>query len=151
MATQIEAAKHLGMSLPTFKRRRAAGAFGTAGDPRGRGGCDLDELRITYIRRLERQLPLEQSPTGDLDPVPERARRDAAAADKLEHEVAVARGEHVHVSTATERIVGVFAAAAQLLDSIPARLRERHPAAEQVVADCEAEIHRVRSRIADGA
>lgn len=150
MATQIEAAKHLGMSLPTFKRRRAAGAFGTAGDPRGRSGVDLDELRITYIRRLEK-LPLAQSPPSDLDPIQERARRDAAAADKLEHEVAVARGEHVHVSTAAERIVAVFAAAAQLLDAVPARLRERHPAAEHVIADCEAEIHRARTRIADGA
>ena len=153
MATQREAAAHLGMSLSTFQRRRAAGAFGVAGQPRGRAGYDIDALRIAYIRRLEaeRESAGEEPAATALDPIHERARRDAAAADKLEHEVAVARGEHVHVSTATERIAAVFAAAAQVLDAVPARLRERHPAAERVIADCEAEIHRARAGIADGA
>ncbi len=151
MASQREAAAHLGMSPATFKRRRAAGAFGVHGEPRGRAGYDVDALRVAYIRWLERQRRQGAEPAGGLDPAQERARRDAAAAAKLEHEVAVLRGEHVHVAAASERVAQAFAEAAQALDAVPARLRERHPGREAVIADCEAEIHRARSRIADRA
>lgn len=149
MATQREVAAHLGMSLRTFQHRRALGAFGVAGQPRGRAGYDLDAVRIAYIRHLEHQNQPQAEPT-DLDPIQERARRDAAAADKLELEVGEARRELVNASTATACIAAVFADAAQVLDALPARLRARHPDAELVIADCEVEIRHARNRIADG-
>ena len=149
MATQRTAAEHLGMSVRTFQNLRAAGAFGPGGHPRGRAGYDLDVLRRAYIRHLESR-GAEATPAAGLDPAQERARRDAAAADKLEHEVAVARGEHVAAAVVAERIAAVFAEAARELDAAVARLRAKHPDAPELLAECEAEIHRARTRIADG-
>ena len=148
VATLAEAAAHLGVSLSTLKRQRAAGLLGDACAPRGRDGVDLERLRHTVARALGRR---DDSAPEVLDPERERARKDAAMADKLELEVAARRGELVPAAEAESEVAAVFADAGDRLDEIGPRLLARHPEARALVEEVEAEIHAVRGRIADGA
>ena len=148
MATLVEAAEHLGVSVTTIRRMRAAGLFGDAGTPRGRAGVDLDQMRRELAARA---LNRGGASAPDLDPDRERARKDAAMADKLELEVAERRRDLVPAADAERAIAAVFADAGRLLGEVGPRLLARHPDARGLIEEVEAELAAVRTRIADGA
>lgn len=92
MATQTEVAEHLGISQPKVSDLIRRGILAT----RGRGGVDLDEARITYIRHLQAQaagrIGGESSP---LDLTTERARLAKEQADAQAMRNAEDRGDLV--------------------------------------------------------
>ena len=150
MATLAQAAEHLGVSVGTLKRMRGAGLLGDACVPRGRAGVDLERLRHALADGARRAAGGERAERPLLDPEQERARKDAAAADKLELELGVRRGDLVPAADAERAVAAVFVDAAARLDEIGPRLLARHPDARALVDEVEAEIHDVRTRIADG-
>ena len=150
MATLREAADHLGVSLSTLKRWRAAGVLGDACEPRGRAGVDLGAIRRALAAHALERGGAASGPAPDYNVERERARKDAAMADKLELEVAARRRELVPAADAERAVAAVFGAAGRLLGEVGPRLLARHPEARDLVDEVEAELAAVRTRIADG-
>ncbi len=126
MATQEQVAAHLYMHPRTLRKYLKDGVLPPN---RGTGGYDIDACREAYIHHL-RGVASNQVHTGDpdgLDPIAERARKDAAQANKTEFELSVAKKEYVHVGH-LEKVLSRFASsAAAAFDSIAARLHQKYP------------------------
>ena len=125
MATQEQVAEHLCMHPRTLRKYLKDGVIPPN---RGTGGYDLDACRQAYITHLRGVASNQVSSDPDgLDPIAERARKDAAQANKTEFDLAVAKKEYVHISH-LENILARFAsAAAAKFDSITARLKQKYP------------------------
>lgn len=128
MALQKEVAAHLFMSR---QRHSELVRKGILPPSPASGGYDIDEARGAYIRHLRGMLSgrVDKDPGADdaIDSFRERARKDRAQADKLEHELAIAKREYVHVSH-HERLLQRFAErASAVVQSGAARVKNRLP------------------------
>lgn len=125
MATQQEVAEHLDLSTRSIRNHLTAGHLPPS---RGPGGYDLDACRVAYIRHLRAVASGQAAGDGDgLDPVAERARKDAAQANKTEFDLAVAKKEYVHISHLENVLARFASAAAAKFDAITARLKQKYP------------------------
>ena len=82
MATQLEAAEHLDLSQPAISNLISAGVIISS----GRGGINLDDARISFIRHLREAAA---GRTGDETLTGERIRLTSAQAQKVEMQNAI--------------------------------------------------------------
>jgi phage terminase Nu1 subunit (DNA packaging protein) len=125
MSTQKEVAEHLDLSDRQVRYHLTGGVLPPS---KGHGGYDLDACRVAYIRHLRGVASGQRSEDSEaLDPIAERARKDAAQANRTEFDLSVLKKEYIHVSH-LERMLERFAsAAAAKFDSIGARLHQQYP------------------------
>lgn len=86
----------------------------------------LDEIRVTYIRRLREQAA-GRAAVGDLDLAGERAALAKAQRERIEMQNAVTRRELAPVYLIEEVLAKAGSRAARILDAIPGAVRRRAP------------------------
>ena len=123
MATRKEIADHLDMSTKTLARLIAEGII----DARQKGGIDMDQARVAYIRRLRRDAT-GRPIAGDYSE--ERTRLTKAQADKAEAEVESIRGVTVEARTIVHYWGELIANARARLLALPSAITPRLQAAE---------------------
>lgn len=104
MATQTEVAAHLDLTQSAVSQLIAARILPASA---GRGGLDIDECRVSYVRHLREVAAGRQAAAkGDgLDLVAERARLAKEQADGLAMKNAITRGQMIPAEAAV-RVVG---------------------------------------------
>lgn len=117
-ASVDEASAHLCMTPKRFRELVAAGIV-TKADGKG---YDLDTVRREYLGYLDRSMLGRASKPDDLDPVAERARKDAEMADRLALQNAQTRAELAPVSLFHQTFTDVFAVVRARITAMPDRL-----------------------------
>lgn len=121
MATQDEVGEHLDLSSRSVRDLRRRGVFHAA----GRGGYDLDECRIAYVRYLRERAAGRASDEADeagFDLQLERARLAREQADNVSMKNAQLRGDLVAAADVTAAVVSVITLAKAKLARIPVKL-----------------------------
>lgn len=117
MATQVEVSKHLGVSTTVIGELTARGVFEKA----SRGGYDLEECRLKYLRHLRDQAA-GRAASGDLDLGAERARLAKEQADAKEMENAIERGDLVYIEKVAKEFETQLLKAKTKLLAMPSKI-----------------------------
>lgn len=104
MATETEVAAHLDLSDRTVRELKSKGVFTSS----GRGGYDLDDCRVAYIRSLRERAAGRAGETGELDLAHERARLAKEQADRVAMDNARDRKEMASLPDMTLAVMTLF-------------------------------------------
>lgn len=128
MATQIEAANHLGITSRRFRELTADGVL----PARKSKGWDVDQCRYAYIDWLREAARNSGS-------MSEKARLDTARAEKVEFDLAIARGEYVKFDDVISAMGKIITEMRSKLLSMPTKLapqiigQERIPVVKDLI------------------
>lgn len=126
MATQAEVAAHLDLSDRWVRKLLADGVLPGS---KGKGGYDLEDCRLAYIRHLRglgnAQVKPEPDPdSGDIDPLTEYRLRLTAAQD-FKNEVT--RKWLIATDFISFAFANFIPAAGSIFNAVDVSLRRRHP------------------------
>ncbi|MFS8051594.1 terminase small subunit [Rhizobium sp. BR 317] len=122
MATIAEVAEHIDVNTRTAADLVARGIITKS----SRGSYDLDVVRLEYIRHIREVAAGREAaqavPPGKIDGEQERARKDKEAADRLELQNAVTRGELAPLSEMVSAVTSAFARVRAKILTIPSKV-----------------------------
>lgn len=160
MATQAEVAAHLDLSDRWVRKLLADGVLPGS---KGKGGYDLEDCRLAYIRHLRglgnAQVKPEPDPdSGDIDPLieyrlmQERLRLTAAQSEAQELKNEVTKKRLIPADFISFAFAKFIPAAGSIFDTVVMTLRRRHPDLTPGELDSIArELTKARNTIAQAA
>ncbi len=149
MATQREAAEHVDISARRFRVLAKTGVLPTS---KGRGGYNLDEVRLAYIKYL-RGIATGQVKDGDGEEASEQDYETLIEQErhrKLKRENDIADGLVAPVDQLTEALTGVLSQQVAILEAIPNNVKRKNPAiSARDIEVIKKEIAKARNLAAD--
>ena len=149
MATQREAAEHVVISARRFRVLAKTGVLPTS---KGRGGYNLDEVRLAYIKYL-RGIATGQVKDGDGEEASEQDYETLIEQErhrKLKRENDIADGLVAPVDQLTEALTGVLSQQVAILEAIPNNVKRKNPAiSARDIEVIKKEIAKARNLAAD--